>query len=153
MPSHLFDKLLVQIGRACTPLYGANQGKLLVIVDVLDANRVLVQGQDIPRQVVSTGDIQLVDAVAKITNKSTTEEVAKALSSSDMQNALLNTSGVKKALKQQKRKSLNDFDRVKVQILKKKKNALLREKLNALVQKSGSEVVKKLAAKNAPLKQ
>jgi len=153
MPSQLFSKLLVQIGRAATPLYGASKGKLVLIVDILDSNRVLVEGQGIPRQVAATGDLQLVDAVANVTKNSTTEEVVKAISESAMQTALLNTSSVKKALKYQKRQSLNDFDRVKVQILKRKKNSLLREKLNALVQKNGSEVVKKLAAKNAPLKQ
>ncbi len=152
MPSSLFNNLLVEVGRAATPNAGVNKGKLVVIVDILDANRVLVEGVNIPRQIACTGDIQLVAAVAAITRDSTTEEVVKAINSTELQTALLNTASVKIAQKQQKRQSLNDFDRVKVQILKKKKNSLLREKLNALVQKNGSEVVKKLAAKNAPLK-
>ncbi|EFC41501.1 large subunit ribosomal protein L14 [Naegleria gruberi] len=153
MPSKLFSQLLVQIGRPVVFSSGANKGKLAVIVDILDANRVLVEGEQIPRHIACTGDIQLVNALAAVTSASTTEEVVKAAQSSEVQSAYLASPLVKLHLKRVKRQNLTDFDRVKVQILKKKKNALIREKLSALVQKNGSEVVKKLAAKNAPLKQ
>ncbi|KAL9645013.1 hypothetical protein ABK040_004506 [Willaertia magna] len=135
MPSALFSDLLVEIGRAATYTVGPNKGKLVVIVDILDANRVLIEGPTagIARQIAGMGNLKLLKGVAKVTKDSTSEQVKSAIAEAGLEEVAKSSPVVAKIVKEQKRKSLTDFDRFKVQHLKKQKNQILREKVQQLL--------------------
>lgn len=58
-------KRYVEIGRVCLITYGEDQNKLCTVVDVIDTNRVLVDGPEpitgVHRQAINLKRIQLTD--------------------------------------------------------------------------------------------
>jgi len=113
----------VQIGRVALINYGADTGKLCVIVNVLDLNRVLVDGPltltGVARQKIPTKRLILTDYVVKIPIGARPSTLEKALKfegvldkyAASKEGTLLT---VKKA-----RATATDFDRFKLMVARK----------------------------------
>lgn len=56
----------IEVGRVARVSYGQQEGKLATIVDILSDKRVLVDGEDIPRQVIPIKRLQLTKQIVKI---------------------------------------------------------------------------------------
>jgi len=121
----------VQIGRVCLINYGAYEGKLCVILDIIDQNRALISGPSsgVPRQALNFKRMALTDFRVKINRGARNKIVAKALETAGIKDKWEQTSESKKLVTRVKRANLNDFDRFKVMILKKKRKTVLSMKL------------------------
>jgi len=119
----------VQIGRVCLINYGPYEGKLCVILDVIDANRALVSGPStgVPRHAINFKRMALTNFNVKINRGARNKVVVKAIETGKIQEQWDQTSVARKIASRNKRANLNDFDRFKVMVLKKKKNRVIRE--------------------------
>ncbi|KAG8477794.1 hypothetical protein CXB51_027778 [Gossypium anomalum] len=106
----------VEIGRVALVNYGKDYGKLVVIVDVVDQNRALVDAPD-------TIDIN------RVPKKKT---LIDAMEKADVKNKWRNSSWGRKLIVQKRRASLNDFDRFKLMLAKIKKAGIVRQELAKL---------------------
>merc|ERR1712137_785303 len=95
----------VQIGRVCTLNYGPQEGKTVVILDLVNTNRALIEGTDgqVQRQVIPIRRLSLT--------KFTLKSVLRG-----QRSGLLK----KKIASNATKAKLNDFDRFKVMVLKKR---------------------------------
>jgi large subunit ribosomal protein L14e len=127
IPSHFHR--FVQIGRIVLVNYGPHEGKIGVIADVIDQNRALVTGPltGVPTQAINFKRLSLTDFVIKIGRGATTKAIKAAFQKDDIIKKWEETSIAKKRAAHLKRANLNDFDRYKVGVLKRKKNNVIRE--------------------------
>merc|ERR1711976_809253 len=138
----------VEIGRVVVINDGPNKGKIASVVDVLDQNRVLLDG---PCTGVNRGEyriknLHLTDIVSKFPFSARTKVVKQAWSKDNVLDQWKKTSWAKRMEMKERRAKLNDFDRFKLmkaksarnKILTKavsiKKNKLSKKKLNRLRQ-------------------
>lgn len=70
----------VQIGRVARVNYGPLEGKLATIIDIVSDKRVLVDGEDIKRQVIPISRLQLTKQVIKVGRGARTGAVKKIIS-------------------------------------------------------------------------
>ncbi|GJS96703.1 TMV resistance protein N [Tanacetum coccineum] len=111
-------KRYVEIGRIALVNYGPDYGKLVVIVDVIDQNRVLVDAPDMVRGQMNFKRLTLTDIkidIKRVPNKKT---LVAALEAADVKNKWESSSWGRKLIVQKKRASLNDFDRFKIMLAK-----------------------------------
>ena len=69
----------VQIGRVARINYGPLEGKLATIVDIVSDKRVLVDGDNIQRQVIPVARLQLTKQVVKVGRGARTGAVRKLI--------------------------------------------------------------------------
>ncbi|KAK2963194.1 putative 60S ribosomal protein L14 [Blattamonas nauphoetae] len=104
----------VEIGRVCLVNYG-KINKLCVIVDVVDHNKVLVDGPEpltgIKRQVISLRRLSLTPFTVNISHGAHQQVVVKAFEKAQIQKRFNRTSWGKKMLKRELRLVQTDFDR------------------------------------------
>ncbi|KAK4855983.1 hypothetical protein QYF36_012992 [Acer negundo] len=105
-------KRYMEIGRVALVNYGKDYGKLVVIVDVVDQNRALVEAPD----------MTLIEAMEK----------------ADVKNKWENSSWGRKLIMQKRRTALNDFDRFNLMLAKIKKGGLVRQELAKLKKESSA---------------
>nr|GEW08806.1 60S ribosomal protein L14-2-like [Tanacetum cinerariifolium] len=125
-------KRYVEIGRVGLVNYGPDYGKLVVIVDVIDQNRALVDSPDMVRSQLNFKRLTLTDIkidIKRVPNKKT---LIAALEAADVKNKWENSSWGRKLIVQKKRASLNDFDRFKIMLAKIKKAGVVRQELAKL---------------------
>jgi len=152
----LFTKF-VEIGRVCHVNYGEDAGKLCVILDVIDQNRVLIDGPSditgVKRQPFKIAYLDLTDQTLPIFRGAKLKALRAAFQKADVQANWAKTSYAKKVAIRKLRAGLNDFDRFKMRILKSKKSAVYRQELAKLKKahnkKTFSEKTPKLALEGA----
>ncbi|BFU22548.1 60S ribosomal protein L14 putative [Entamoeba histolytica] len=118
----------VEVGRVVLMKTGPFASKLAVIVEILDHNRVLVDGPQaitgVPRQVVNLNTISLTSFVV---NKVTRGMTHKKLCLRFTQDAIikrLNKTATGKAIEKRiLREKMTDFDKFQVSIINRKINA------------------------------
>ncbi|CAA6673269.1 unnamed protein product [Spirodela intermedia] len=125
-------KRYVEIGRVALVNYGKDYGKLVVIVDVVDQNRVLVDYPDIVRGQMNLKRLQLTDFKIEIPRVPKKKTLAEALEAADIKNKWENSSWGRKLIVQKRRAALNDFDRFKVMLARIKRAAVVRQELAKL---------------------
>lgn len=110
----------MEVGRVARVNYGSQEGELAVIVDIINDHRVLVDGEHIKRQVIPIKRLQLTRLTVPVGRGSRTGAVRAVLSKeglakkwADSHNGKLNAQRVRRA-------KLNDFERFKVTILRKR---------------------------------
>ncbi|XP_076926487.1 large ribosomal subunit protein eL14z-like [Bidens hawaiensis] len=111
-PSRRQSKLIALVN------YGKDYGKLVVIVDVIDQNRALVDSPDMVRGQMNFKRLTLTDIkidIKRVPNKKT---LIAAMEAADVKNKWENSSWGRKFIVQKKRASLNDFDRFKIMLAK-----------------------------------
>lgn len=70
--------MITEIGRVCVKIAGRDAGGKCVVLDVLDKNHVLIDGE-VRRKKVNTLHLEPLDAVVKIKKGAAHEEVMAAL--------------------------------------------------------------------------
>jgi len=135
---------LVEVGRVCLINYGADAGKLCVILDVVDQSRALVDGPvtGVARQTIPFTRLSLTPIKMNIQRGLGVSGLTKAFTAQKVQEAFNQTTWAKKLARQQVRKSLNDFDRFKVMVLRKKRSALVSREFAKLRAASAKKAVK-----------
>ena len=140
----------VQIGRVALVNFGALTGKLCVIVEVVDANRVLVDGPKkitgVPRVVLPVRRLQMTNFLVHIPHSAPEAVVAKAMEDAKIVEEFGKTSWARKLQQREKRAAMNDFDRFKVGIAKKKVNHKIRVEMAARIKKHNKSVDARLKA-------
>ncbi|KAH7295178.1 hypothetical protein KP509_27G036100 [Ceratopteris richardii] len=116
----------VEIGRVAMVNYGPSYGKLVVIVDVIDQNRALVDSPDMVRGAMNFKRLSLTDLKVDIPRMPKKNQLAAAIESADVYNKWANSSWGRKLIVQKKRASLNDFERFKVMVARVKRGALVK---------------------------
>ncbi|KAH9656156.1 60S ribosomal protein L14-2 [Citrus sinensis] len=117
-------KRYVEIGRVALVNYDKDYGKLVVIVNVLDQNRALVDAYDMVRSQMKR--LSLTDIKININRVPRKKSLIEAMEKADVKNKWENSSWGRKLTVQKRRAALNDFDRFKVMFAKIKKGGLVR---------------------------
>ncbi|RZC52156.1 hypothetical protein C5167_020586 [Papaver somniferum] len=138
-------KRYVEIGRVALVNYGEDYGRLVVIVDVIDQNRALVDAPDMERSQMNFKRLSLTDIkidIGRIPKKKVLidamEAAGKLLTSflpvfrENVKKKWESSSWGRKLIVQKKRASLNDFDRFKVMLAKIKRGGAIRQELAKL---------------------
>eukprot|EP00227_Mantoniella_beaufortii_P013581 CAMPEP_0197575854 /NCGR_PEP_ID=MMETSP1326-20131121/1094_1 /TAXON_ID=1155430 /ORGANISM="Genus nov. species nov., Strain RCC2288" /LENGTH=128 /DNA_ID=CAMNT_0043138683 /DNA_START=79 /DNA_END=462 /DNA_ORIENTATION=+ len=111
----------VEIGRVCMINYGKYEGALVVILDVANASRVLVQGlpgSPIGRELMNIKRMALTDHKITIGRNARTKTIAKAVAESDVQNKWDSSAWGKRVAKRAAKANMGDFDRFQAKIAK-----------------------------------
>ncbi|KAI8902462.1 ribosomal protein L14-domain-containing protein [Globomyces pollinis-pini] len=115
----------VEVGRVVLITFGPDYGKLAVVVEIIDHGRVLVEGLNVKRQAISFKRATLTAIKLTIPRGAGSVAVQKALTAQKIDETFAKTSWAKKIAKRATRANLNDFDRFKVMIARKKKSAIV----------------------------
>merc|ERR1712071_72175 len=134
-------KRFVEIGRVAYIAFGTDKNKLCVIVDVIDQNRVLVDGpcSDVKRKALNLKALHLTKFVVKIPHSAHTGFVTKAWKKAEITSKWEETTWAKKIAQKNKRANLTDFDRFKLMKAVQAKNRLVTiqaGKLHAVAKKA-----------------
>ncbi|KAJ7513703.1 hypothetical protein O6H91_23G011300 [Diphasiastrum complanatum] len=122
----------VEIGRVALVNYGPEYGKLVVIVDVIDQNRALIDHPEIVRKQINFKRLSLTDLKVDIPRMPKKKQLQEAIEAADIQNKWEKSSWGHKLIVQKKRAALNDFDRFKVMVAKIKRASIIRRELSKL---------------------
>ncbi|KAK7344038.1 hypothetical protein VNO77_13253 [Canavalia gladiata] len=125
-------KRYVEIGRVALVNYGKEYGRLVVIVDVIDQNRALVDAPDMVRSPVNFKRLSLTDIKVDIKRVPKKKDLVKAMEAADVKNKWEKSSWGRKLIVRKRRASLNDFDRFKLMLAKIKRAAVVRQELAKL---------------------
>merc|ERR1712024_116245 len=136
----------VEIGRVAYVAFGGAgaEGKLVVIVDVLDQNRALVDGPltGVKRQVVAFKQLHLTEHVIKIGPSSRSGVVQKAWEAAEISAKWQASTWAKKIESRQRRALVTDFERFKLMKAKQARNRLIATemgKMRSALKKAGGK--------------
>ncbi|KAI6234387.1 60S ribosomal protein L14 [Aphelenchoides fujianensis] len=118
----------VEIGRVAFIAKGKNENQLAVIVDVVDGNKVLVDGPSsgVPRGVRNLKDLHLTKYKIPIRVGQRTKKVQQAYDEAKINDAWNKSAWAQKLQKRSIRAGLNDFERFKVSRVKQLRNRVIR---------------------------
>ncbi|KAI4378993.1 hypothetical protein MLD38_016403 [Melastoma candidum] len=125
-------KRFVEIGRVALVNYGKDYGRLVVIVDVVDQNRALVDAPDMVRTQMNFKRLSLTDLKIEIKRVPKKSTLIKAMEEADIKNRWEKSSWGRKLIVQKRRAALNDFDRFKLMLAKIKRASVVRKELASL---------------------
>ncbi|OWM85774.1 hypothetical protein CDL15_Pgr023707 [Punica granatum] len=131
-------KRYVEIGRVALVNYGKEYGRLVVIVDVIDQNRALVDAPDMVRTQMNFKRLSLTDIKIDIKRVPKKKTLIQAMQEADVQAKWEKSSWGRKLIVQKKRAALNDFDRFKLMLAKIKRGGLIRQELAKLKKEATS---------------
>merc|ERR1711944_5309 len=127
-------KRFVEIGRVAYIAFGPDEGKLAVIVDVVDQNRALIDGpcSGVARKQISFKMLHLTDYVIKIGPSSRAGIVKKAWEKAEITQKWEASSWAKKIANRKMRASITDFDRFKLMKAKQARNRIVNREMGKL---------------------
>ncbi|PON81768.1 Translation elongation factor [Trema orientale] len=131
-------KRYVEIGRVALVNYGKEYGRLVVIVDVIDQNRALVDAPDMVRTQMNFKRLSLTDITVDINRVPRKKALIDAIEAADVKNKWENSSWGRKLIVLKRRASLNDFDRFKLMLAKIKRGGLIKQELAKLKKQSSA---------------
>lgn len=99
---------------------GPHAGQVAVVLDVIDLNRVLIQGPNVPRQPFLIRRSKLTDIKIAMPRGARTKTFNKYWTEGRVDQLWSETALSKKLARQEIRKNLTDFDRFKVSVIKSK---------------------------------
>jgi len=137
----------VQIGRVVFLPDGDHAGKLAVIVEVIDANRALLDGpkSGVPRHACGFKHMQLTKFLLPLRHGARAKTVGKAWDTAKLSELWQNSLWAKKLNARELRANMTDFDRFKLMKAKQARNRIVHLEYTRL-RKSG----KKTATGGAP---
>ncbi|CAE7930416.1 RPL14, partial [Symbiodinium sp. KB8] len=126
----------VEIGRVALITYGPDEGKLCTIIDVVDQNRVLVDGPEnltgVRRQMINLRRIALTDFVVNIARNARIKKLNKEWKAADIENKWAATNWSKRIEASRKASKSTDFQRFKSMIERKQRMKAVRTEFNKL---------------------
>lgn len=114
-------RTFVQAGRVAFVNYGEDYGKVAVIVDIGDMNRVLVDGPDFPRVLYPLRRLTLTKLRLPLLRGAKHSTVLKAAEKFGLEEKWNSTSFAKKFAQREARANQTDFDRFSVMINRKQR--------------------------------
>lgn len=128
---------MVQIGRVCYINFGPEQGKLCVIVDVLDLKRAIVDCQPtgVARQQMPFARLSLTEFVIPVARNAKSSKVAKEFQAAKIAEKWQETTLGKSIAAKLRRANLTDFERFQVLVAKKQKSLLVKQEVKKLAPK------------------
>lgn len=121
-------KRFVEIGRVCLLTYGPDKGKLCTIVDIVDENRVLVDGPvaitGVHHHALPIKWMMLTDLKVDVKRNARQTSLTRAWEEADVLAKWSASSWAKKLADKSKRAAMSDFDRFEVMIARKKLAAM-----------------------------
>ncbi|KAJ9070712.1 60S ribosomal protein L14 [Entomophthora muscae] len=132
-------KRYVEVGRGAVLRGGKYDQKLVIIVDIVDHNRALVEGptSDVPRHVEAFKNMDLTNIVIpKLPRGASTKYLKACAEKAEVAKTWAATAWSIKIEARKKRAALNDFERFNVMVLKKKRSALIAEQQRLLKKQS-----------------
>lgn len=112
--------------------FGAEYGKLVVITDVVDQNKALIDRPDEARRVMNFKRLNITDFKIDIPRCAKKTVLKKAIEDSDVFNKFAASGWGKKIAKREARAAQNDLDRYKSTVAKIKRSAVVRRTVNKL---------------------
>ena len=103
---------------------------MVTIVDIVTDKRVLVDGENVQRQVIPVARLQLTKQTVKIGRGARTGAVRKVIAKENVAKKFAESSLGRSYASQAKRESLTDFERFKVLVLRRRLSKLLRSRKN-----------------------
>ncbi|THD21520.1 Large subunit ribosomal protein L14e cytoplasmic [Fasciola hepatica] len=121
-------KRLVQAGRVVFIAQGPYAKKIAVIVEIIDQNRVLIDGPctGVPRQAVGLKTLHLTHICCQLPHGCGTAAVRKVWERDDLTSKWLKTAWAKKLERKSLRAKMTDFDRFKVMVARQQRNRILK---------------------------
>ncbi|XP_028392062.1 60S ribosomal protein L14-like [Dendronephthya gigantea] len=128
----------VEIGRIALVNSGPEEGRLCVIMDIVDQNRALVDGPstNVSRQALAFKHMSLTDLKIKIPRGARSGVVKKVFASENVSEKWEKTAWAKKLAARKKKASMTDFDRFKLKLAKQRKSRILKAEVKKLKQES-----------------
>merc|ERR1711976_378264 len=127
------SETLLSIGRVVYINFGELAGKIAVVVDIVNQNRVVIDGPglDVDRQVVSVKRLELTKFLLSEYNMNDSRgELKKKIEKFNLLNRFMSCGLGKRMKKQQRRRNLTDFERFKVLVLRRKLSRVVRTNIN-----------------------
>jgi large subunit ribosomal protein L14e len=127
------NEILLGIGRVVYINYGPLSGKLAVCTDIVNGNKVVVDGPGlgVDKQVISVKRLSLTKfKLGGYTKGAKRGELQKQIEEFNVQEKFDNCGIGKRISKQKKRAQLSDFDRFKVMVLKRQVGNKVRAHVN-----------------------
>ncbi len=117
----------VEVGRVVFINKGSHQKRLAVIVDIIDQNRVLIDGPctGVPRRPINLKKIHLTSIVMKLPKKCGTPGVQDLWNRQKVDKQWKKTEWARKLERKRIRAGLNDFQRFQVMVARKKVRMVL----------------------------
>lgn len=124
-----------EIGRVALINFGPDEGKLCTIVDIVDANRALIDGPfsvtGVHRQAINFRRLALTDLKVKISRNARHKKLAKEWKASNIVATWEASSWAKRLARRQARAAMSDFDRFKAMKAHKKRASAINKKVKA----------------------
>jgi len=126
-------KKFVEIGRVAVLTDGPSAGKIAAIVNVIDQNRVLIDGptSGVLRQAYPIKKLQLTPIAVKFPFNARTKVVRTELEANKVDETWANSAWAKRMEIKAKRAGLTDLDRFKLRKAKSARNKILAKALNS----------------------
>jgi large subunit ribosomal protein L14e len=127
----------VEIGRVAQVSYGPDLGALVVIVNVVDQNRALVErisegGAGVARKVLQFARMRLTELKVDIKLNAAQKAVRAAAKAADVLAKFAATKEGVMIAKRAKRATMTDFDRFKVAVARRVRSKAIRKKVASL---------------------
>ena len=121
---------LVQVGRVAVVNTGKYAGKYVTIMDIASSATMLVDGptSGVPRQLMPIKHLGLTNIKFSVPRQAKSSTLAKHIKKQDVDAKAKQNTWVKKAAIRKIRANLTNFDRFKVQLLKKQRSVILARK-------------------------
>jgi len=118
----------VEIGRVVLLHDGPNTGSLAAVVEIIDHKRILIDAPSIDRQPIALKHITLTPHVlSKLPRGAGSGAVKKAWENSDVEKKWSESAWAQKRQTRERRRTLTDFERFKVMVLKKQRRYEVRK--------------------------
>ncbi|CAE6369371.1 unnamed protein product [Rhizoctonia solani] len=132
MPAPSTFKRFVEVGRVVLLTNGPSQGKIAVVVEIIDHNRAIIDGptSGVPRQAFQYRHLVLTPLTVKgLPRGAGSGTVKKYVEKTDVVAKWDASSWAKKRASVAKRRTLNDFERFSVLVYKKQRRDSVRKSL------------------------
>ena len=139
----------VEIGRVALIHYGPSRGKLVVIIDVVNENRVLAENplSGVERQLIPIKRLSLTRFKVPIVRSPKTGTLRKALEKFDLNKKWEATSTAKRIALRSTRARLTDFDRFRAMVHKRRLSHGVKHTVSVSLRGGKKAPAKKTAAK------
>jgi len=144
-------KNFVEIGRVVLVNYGPDSGKLAVIIDIVDQNTALVDGPldqtGVARQSINFRRLRLTPLKLVIPRSVRTSTLSKRFKAADIMGQWNKSNLAQRLTNQNRRRTLSDFERFKLMILRKKKSAIINREVAKLKRAGAGKAAAKAKGK------
>ncbi|KAL0238974.1 hypothetical protein PCE1_004665 [Barthelona sp. PCE] len=127
-------KRFFEVGRLCLVNYGQNSGKLGLVIDIIDANRVIFGFESGERAVVPTKRLTLTPQVVTMPRGVRTAKLLKIADETKVFKQFHESKWGQRRVAAEKKRSLNDFEKFAAMVERRERAKLINRKVKELKQ-------------------